>query len=272
MTEEVQNPQAEAPVETNIPAPAENANANQPSSDAQPQAPQPDASAEGENKQPEGEKKKSPWWESRIREMAWEKNEAKRQKDALEAENKALKAAMEAAKRGSAENPDGQAPTAPQAAITQADIDRLAEEKASQKLAAQQAQARIQDFQRKGTTNFQDWNDRCNVVASLGATDRPEFLEIVTGMEDGHKLVAHLAENPEEAIRVLQLNPFAMASELTRMSIQMSTPAPKQISNAPAPIKPLTPQASPQFDPEGENVSMEEWIAWRKKQKQGKAA
>ncbi len=90
-------------------------------------------------------------------------------------------------------------------------------------------------------------------------------MQLITDPEiipDGHKVVAALAANPEEATRILSLDGLRMAAAPTKFA-STAKPPEKPISKAPEPIKPIggTVKAS---EP-NENQSMKEWMANRNK-------
>ncbi len=109
------------------------------------------------------------------------------------------------------------------------------------------------------------------MIDSLGATERPEFVQIVTGMADGARVVAALADTPEEAQRILQLPPLVMAQELAKMSLKIAAPRSASISGAPPPIKPIDGAARTNEEPSDDDPQ-EAWFAKRAKQVKARGA
>lgn len=113
-----------------------------------------------------------------------------------------------------------------------------------------------------GKTEFPDFDESLANFKLLGGLP-PSFLEAATQMEDGHKVLYKLGQNPEEASRILGLPPVPMAMELAKL---MSARAPGQsVSKVPAPIKTLEASSRVEVDPE--KMSQTEWEAWRNKTK-----
>lgn len=114
---------------------------------------------------------------------------------------------------------------------------------AAQIAANEAAKARTDKLLKTGNTDYKDFTDRCNIVASLGAGDRADFMQIVTDPDvigNGAKVIADLAENPDEAARILALPPLQMAAALVKFENESSkAPAPRAISSAPRPITPI---------------------------------
>lgn len=113
-----------------------------------------------------------------------------------------------------------------------------------------------------GKTEFPDWDSSLRTFQMLGGAS-PDFLEAVTAMDAGHKVLHHLGQNPEVAERLLSLPPLRMAYELARLETTVGHTKPKPVSNAPAPINPIGGRSAP-VEPE-EFASTAEQIAWWKK-------
>lgn len=94
-----------------------------------------------------------------------------------------------------------------------------------------------------GQKDFPDFEAaRVDIIAAFGSTinRRPDFLEAINEIPDGHKVFYHLGKNLDEADRVLRLPPTKMAIELTKLSSALGKPpAPKPVSKVPAPITPI---------------------------------
>jgi hypothetical protein len=150
---------------------------------------------------------------------------------------------LEEARRGSSAQPTA-AEGGTERPVPAASADDEVERRAAQLLDQRAFQNRVNAWAEAGNRDFKDdFNDRCNLIAGLGAG--VEFMQIVTDpdiVKDGHKVVAELADDPEEAQRILRLPPVKMAIELTRIGERISkpsAPAPKPISRVPAPVNPV---------------------------------
>jgi hypothetical protein len=178
----------------------------------------------------------------------------------LERENADLKAA-----RQQPEQPDADEDTP----ATQADFEALVVQKAAELDQQRQMQGRMNTWLKAGHAEFaEDFDDRCNTVASLGAAERPEFMQIVTDpdiIQDGHKLVAALADDPTEAMRILALPPVQMSAALVKYASKIGTPKTKALSSAPAPIKPLDGTSRGSDEPTDRD-SEDEWFRKREAQ------
>jgi len=256
-TESVAGPQEGT--EQPVPAPAEGtqpAEAQPAPAGAQPAEPAPEPPAEeAKEEQPP----RQAWWQKRIDEITRARHEAERRADAAQRE-------LERYRQPADPNaPPGQQPPAP-ANLTDAQIEERANFIASQR-EYQRSIARTIDA---GNVKYGEpaFNAACNTLASLGANERPEFMQAVTELSNGADVLQHLGAHPEIAAPLMGLPPLRMAMELARLERQVTAPpAPKPLSRAPAPIAPIeggVSQAEPDiYDP---NISTERFIALRNKQ------
>lgn len=199
---------------------------------------------------------KKPWFQTRIDELTKARREAERQASEREAELKLLKAGTV---------PAADSTVAP-AAMTQAEWDRQVNEAADRKLQQQQIQSKSQAWVNNGIKDFgrEEFDAKCETLTALGGGDRPEFMAMIVDPDlipDGHKVVAQLADHPEEAQRILALPPVQMAAALTRFA--MTAPAEKkQVSSAPRPITPIGGSSKPSAPQDNEPI--DSWMAKRK--------
>lgn len=200
-----------------------------------------------------------PWRKVRIEQITREKHEERRAREAAERELAEARRALEELRAG--RDPDA-------SKLNAAQIEAEARRIAMEELAAREQDAKNARFIKHGES-IPDFNERCAVVASMGATSRPEFMQIIGDMDEaGPRVVMHLADNPTEAMRILQMPPAAMGRALAVLETQLrpSAPAPKETSKAPKPITPVggaTASSPDLFDP---NISMREYIKLRDKQ------
>jgi hypothetical protein len=86
-----------------------------------------------------------------------------------------------------------------------------------------------------------------------------EMADIMLEHESGAQIAHWLARNQSEAARIAQLPPHKQALALITASSK-ATP-PKRVTSAPAPIQRVAGKGAPA--PSAENMSMEEYVAWR---------
>lgn len=185
------------------------------------------------------------WAQRRIDQLTREKHEERRQREALEA-------------RLAQAGPSTEAPPAEQ--FTQADIDARAAQIADQRI----SQARFDDAcnaaYQAGKKEFPDFDKALSNFGLLGGLSR-EFLDAVTDLPDGHKVMYALGNNPDEASRILALPPLKMAVEIARLAEKASKSPATPVSKAPAPITPIGSGARAEADPS--TLSDDEWYARR---------
>lgn len=232
---------------------AEQPKAEEPAKEA-PKAEEPEAKTE------EPPKPKAKTWEQRrIDELTRARRDAERNAEALKAERDAALALVENARRGE-EPPERPAQTA----LPKDEIERRADELATQRAYQRQITSTIE----AGDKEFgRDFTDACNTLADMGANERPEFMQIITDTDAGHKVLQHLGQNPEEADKLLRLPPHRMAMEIGRISDRLSKPKEVPVSKAPEPIRPIDSNVDVKKDPSSDDASDEEWFKWRAEQK-----
>lgn len=227
-----------------------------------------DAEAAPEGEKPEAEDATAEpktgtrrWERNRINQLSREKGDIARERDLLAKERDDLRAANEALKEGKPVDAT---------ALTATQIRQQAEEIAAATLAARDQAIRNDAFLKAGKTAFTDFDERCAVVASvansISETKRFELMAIIGEMEDGPKVVAHLADNVDEAAALLAKPPHLMALALAKVEKSLAPPpaaaAPvKPVSKAPKPITPVGGQTVGAFDPYDETTSMKDWAA-----------
>jgi len=186
-------------------------------------------------------KPKNDWVQRRIDQLTREKHEEKRQREALEAQLRQY------------QQPDQT--QQPQKAMTADDIRTEAKRLVQQERFDEACNKTFE----AGKKDFPDFEQSLRTFGMLGGASQ-DFLEAVTAMDAGHKVIHHLGGNPDEAERLLSLPPMRMAMELTRIEASLSKAPP--VSKAPPPISPVGGRAAA---PEpSEFASTEEYAAWRK--------
>jgi hypothetical protein len=203
--------------------------------------------AQGTEPPQEDPKPKTDWAQRRIGELTRKMREEQRQREALAAEL--------AQYRQPTEQQQGQQPAAP-------DIDQLVEQRAAAKIADQNFNQACNRVFQEGVKADPNFEANLRTLQNVGEISR-DFLEVVTDMDEGHKVLNHLGANPDEADRILSLPPLKQARELAKLEASLSKAAPPPpVSKAPAPITPVGSRTTP-AEPE-EFASPAEYIAWRK--------
>jgi hypothetical protein len=201
--------------------------------------------AEQIEQQAQQEKPKNDWVQRRIDQLTREKHEERRQREELEARLRQYQQPAE---------------TQSQPKQMTADEIRAEARRLIQQEKFDEACNKVFDAGKGEFGN--EWDSSLRTFQMLGGAS-PEFLEAVTAMDAGHKVLHHLGQNPEVAERLLSLPPLRMALELARLESTVGQAKPKPVSNAPAPINPIGGRSAP-VEPE-EFATAAEQIAWWKK-------
>lgn len=98
---------------------------------------------------------------------------------------------------------------------------------------------------------------------SIGALS-PAVMDELEQAENPELVLYHLANNPAVAARINRLGAKEVIREISRIDSTVSLPQPRKQTQAPAPLATLKGGASPAKDPS--KMSMDEYVAWRKKQ------
>lgn len=278
-TKTYEQPAAPVPPDTPAATP-EVAQSEVPESEEQPEAPavvpetpeRPEAEAPPEAS---GDKKRNTpkWAQDRIDALTRKKGEAEREATRLRIE-------LEAMKQGASAPVDGEQPEG-KPAPQQPDIKTLVEQEAQRLVEQRTFQTSVNNVMKQGNDEYPDFNDRCNFLADLGAADNPNFMPTIAVLDEGHKVLAELSDNPEEAQRILNMPPIQMAAALGRIAAKSTaaasasaTPA-KKVSAAPAPIKTIDGTAKATDSPstsDPDEVWFQKRIAQRTKDRQAKGA
>lgn len=160
-------------------------------------------------------------------------------------------------------------PVDPNAPPSPADLDRQVEERAAALVQQREQSAKTEAWVAAGNAEYPDFTLRCNELADMGG-NTPAFVTAIGKLPGGHKVIAELAADPAEAVRILQLPPIEMAVELAGISHRIATappPPPKATTNAPPPIKPITAVSRAEVNPD--NMTSEQYQAWWNKHTRG---
>ena len=245
MSETTEQPAVEPADGTEQPAP----NAEAPAPEPEPAEPEPAPS-------PEPDKPRSNGIERRFSEMAHSRRAAEQRAQQLEAELTRLRQAA----------PPKRVENEPQQ-LTKAEFEQAVRQEAV-RIAAQereQAEARQAETQRATWFNAGEktnpaFREQCVLLGNLAPDDKAaaSYLDAVMDLDNGHAVTRQLAENPEEAVRILSLPPVKMGREIARLAAK---PAPtRQVSQAPAPIKATSGTAKGATSPYDKEISYQDYI------------
>lgn len=220
--------------------------------------------------------------QARIEQLAREKNDERRQREALEKRLKELEAAQpkpEPAKLPVESDFDDYEQYQSAVADYAAEV---ALSKLDEKNQAQQRQAEQQRLNAEAEKKAEAFRDKIAAEKSMyegfdSKLNDPTFADIASRMsgdvvmmlqesEKATALTYHLASNLDVADRIASLPPIQAARELTKIELALEVPSAKKISEAPDPIEPVDGNTSSD-DPD--KMSTDEWIAWRNRQTRG---
>ena len=206
------------------------------------------------------------WVKRRFDKLTAEKHAERARATELEQKNADLAAALEAvtANKGTSTSPQS-GDTSPKG-LTAADVEARAAQIAAERV----AQAKfVDDCNRvndEGEKAFKDFDDaRSTLTVAYGdqIAAKPEFLQAITALDDGHKVFYHLGKNPELAEKILNMAPVQMAVKLAGLASELRSKE-TRVSNAPTPIRPLNGSArAVETDPD--KMTAKEWMAWRER-------
>ena len=116
--------------------------------------------------------------------------------------------------------------------------------------------------------------DLPEVIGSARIPFHPATLQAIKESELGPQIAYHLAKNPNEAIRISQLSPYAAVREIGKLEVKLTPPPasssePQRISQAPEPVKPV-PQTGSLITSDYDKMSMEEFMSKRNAAQYGK--
>lgn len=240
-------------------------NAENNKADAKPNA---NENALGAENQPEGEegqgavtKKEQPWYERRIAKLT-AKNSA--------ANTQLASALEEIANLRAGKNEDGS-----NTKLSDAEIEAKIEQKAVEISAQREFNRTCNKIYEKGTKEFDDFDDSVKALQSLGIMT-PEFLELTNELDDTHKILHYLGQNPEEADKIQSLPATKQAVALAKIEAKLASgekSTKKTTSKAPTPITPVKSKSS---DGAGyatryyDGMPQAEYNEWREKSKSKK--
>jgi hypothetical protein len=223
---------------------------------------------EGESKSEGKEgKKEKPWFQTRIDTLTKDKWDARREAEAASARAKELEAQLAIYREGRGETPPQEETPKD---LTKAEIERLADQKADEKIRADAFNNACNIVYDTGKTLYKDFDDVLTNYKDIGGLT-PAFIEAAIETGEGPKVLYELAKDRDLAFKIMRMSPVKMGVEVAKVAVRVSQPPkPAPVSKAPAPIKPVKGSTTAEADPE--KMSTSEWMAWREKQLQKKQA
>lgn len=229
---------------------------------------------------PEGDKKPNRVQE-RINQLTREKYEERQKREELESRLKKLesnvpqepKAELKAPKEDDFENYSDYQVAKDNYLLDMAEqraVDRLKAEQATTSKASAEEQ-RQEEIKAKRTNfdknlegkraNFENFEE----VAYGHSFMDMGLAELIFDMDKGPEVAYHLGSHLDEAERIFALPEIQRARELTKLEFQMQELKPKVVSDAPDPISPLGGGSESVADKDPDDMTVEEWTAWRRK-------
>ena len=162
---------------------------------------------------------------------------------------------------------NGGAPRQP----TQQEFEALVDQRADQKIAAEQLRSRFNEWHKVGGEEFGEkkFQDAATVVGEIAGERGVALRDVLMDTEGSQRAIMEMADNPEEAERILALPPHRQALAIAKLGAAPAAPPPRPVSNLSPPIRPPTAgRARGEPDPEkGDMGSFERWSAkqqWRR--------
>lgn len=170
------------------------------------------------------------WAVRRFGELTAARKEAERR--AAEAEARAQEMARKI------ESGEATQPNATVEELAKSYAERLAEEKLQRKA----MQDRIQAIDAAGREEFGADYDRATQNLAMAGVGSEAFVQALAEIPNAEKVVQYLGQpdNLEEASRLAALSPVKMAVELTKLAPKAAKAFAKPVSQAPAPITPIS--------------------------------
>jgi hypothetical protein len=204
----------------------------------------------------EENKPKKPWYQKRIDRFTAQNQQLSRTNEQL------MQRLANKAEDGSATN------------LNDAELQRIIEQKALEIVETREFNNKCNAVYEDGNEEFDDFQDALKELGEAKMMTKP-FLDIVTDLDEGHKILYHLGKNPEEIERIQSLTPTKQALALAKIQAELEKPvekkkADKKVSSAPEPIKPIESKSGRNDSAYGtkyyEGMPQDEFEAWDDKQ------
>lgn len=158
---------------------------------------------------------------------------------------------------------------------SQEQIQQWIDAKAEEKLQQREWSDRFAAWDSAGQETYgrERFLEACQTMANLASgspAQRAALVDVALDIEGGQRAIVELADNPEEAERVLALPPHRMALAVQKLAGDPATKASvgkvQPVSSAPAPIRPPT-VGRPRSEPDPEKGTMDSYAKWSAAQK-----
>lgn len=201
--------------------------------------------------------KKRDYRQERIDRLTRENAEKERKLAAAEARAAAAEAIATARREANEDKP-----ATGSGGYTEADIDRLADEKLSRR-SFEQGTQRVADMGRSEFPDFQRAID--NMSANFGDRIPKHFYDAIIELPNGHEVFRDIALDDDLADRVLSMSPTKMALEIGKLAGRIKAPASNgaAISRVPAPIAPVRGAAPTSRSLYDDKMNRDDWFAQR---------
>jgi hypothetical protein len=145
-----------------------------------------------------------------------------------------------------------------------AEADTAAEQARQREQAIQQQEADLlkQNWKAQATDAASRYTDFAEVVGAPWAfPEKTHLPDLIMSSEMAGDLAYHLARDRNLHDALLRMTPIEAAREIGRIESRLTPPRPRTETQAPDPINPVRPKASPAKDPA--KMTFEEFRAWR---------
>jgi len=207
-----------------------------------------------------------PWYESRIDGLTKEKYEKDDEIARLKKENEELKTKATAPTPTAAPaSTPAPTPTKP-INMTQEEFDKAVKDKAAQEAEINAFNASCNKVFEAGKTAFTDFEDNLKSFQKLGGIPIP-VVEVALEFDRPEELIYHLGKNLDRAAEIFKMSPAKQALALDRFMRDVEKEAKQAGKNAaPPPVKPVIGGNRSSTEKSPDDMSMDEFIAWREKQ------
>jgi hypothetical protein len=138
-----------------------------------------------------------------------------------------------------------------QPAAPVADTPEAREQQMRQQIRAEEGvRLRAERFHQEGAAEFSDWSKKCADLMAMGVDK--EFASLLLEMPNAPRVVAALADDPEEVQRIAGIysergRAIALGAYAAKLN-NGAAAAPAPVTRAPAPVRPVSGRASPTFN------------------------
>ena len=123
-------------------------------------------------------------------------------------------------------------------------------------------QALVQSYQEKILDFAAETPDFHSVASNPALQITPIMANEIMDSDQGPQVQYYLGKNPREAAEIATLSPAQQIRAIGRLEARVSAPVVKRVTQAPAPIKPVTGKSSPSLS-YSESMSMEDYARMR---------